>query len=184
MSTIKKKTALPIKPTDRPNPQAMAVVATAAINMVQKSILSPAAVIATLKCAYDLYLNNALSLGFDQAAAVECEKLGATLAVALQKSGVVKTGGSPIATPGTGLVSPNGTPLNSGTSLAATLASMRSAPMPEPTYAAAPDKCRHEGCEGTTFVSGSVNSRPGWVCETCRGFHYQAEQTGAETSGA
>lgn len=112
MKPIGKKSTLPIKPTDKPNPQAMAVVATAAINMVQKSILSPAAVIATLKCAYDLYLNNALSLGFSKEAAAECEKLGATLALALKKSGVVKTGGeSPIAVPDSGLVSVSGEPL-------------------------------------------------------------------------
>ena len=113
MKPIGKKSTLPIKPTDKPNPQAMALVATAAINMVQKSILSPAAVIATLKCAYDLYLNNALSLGFDKETAAECDKLGSTLALALKKSGAVKTGGgeSPIAMPDSGLVSVSGEPL-------------------------------------------------------------------------
>ncbi len=176
------RNALPIRPTDKPKPQDMATVAIAAINVVQKSILSPAAVIATLKCAFDLYRQNAVLIGFDEAAAVECEKLGAQLAEAMRASGAVKSH-SPIAVPDTNLVAPNGTPISSGTSLAATLAAVRNAPPQEPTYATIPEKCRHENCEGTTFVSGSVNSRPGWVCETCRGFHlYQAEQQGAETS--
>jgi hypothetical protein len=168
------KPSTPIKPTEQPKPQEMAAVAIAAVNVVQTSLLSPAAVIATLKCAYDLYRENALALGFNEQAAVECDTLGEQLAQAMRASGAVKSRSpSPIAVPDSGLVSPNGTPLSSGTSLAATLAAVRNA-APEPTFAAQPEKCRHENCEGTTFVCGSVNSKPGWVCETCRGFHQEA----------
>jgi hypothetical protein len=181
MKAIGQKSALPIKPTEKPQPQEMATVAVAVVNVVQQSILSPAAVIATLRCAYDLYRTNALALGFNEEAATHCDNLGAQLAEAMRKSGAVKTA-SPIAVPDTGLVAPNGAPISSGQSLAATLAAVRNAPMPEPTYAAPPEKCRHEDCDGTTFVAGSVNSKPGWACEKCRGFHYQAEQTGAENS--
>ena len=182
MKPIGKKSTLPIKPTDKPNPQAMAVVATAAINMVQKSILSPAAVIATLKCAFDLYRTNAVALGFDEAAAIECDKLGTELAEAMRKSGAIKTR-SPIATPDNTLVAPNGRPLST---LADAVARVRDQQPTGPTYASQPEKCQAENCGSTRLTTGSVNSRPGWVCLDCRGFHLQAPEqtTGAETSGA
>jgi len=185
MHPINKKSKLPIKPTHKPSPQEMAVVSTAAINMVQKSILSPAAVIACLKCSYDLYLNNALSLGFDKEAAAECEKLGATLALALKKSGVVKTGGdSPIVVPDSGLVAPDGRALPS---MAEAVARIRAAKDETKTYATAPAQCQNEKCDSMApLIKGSVNSRDGWFCDTCRFFHEffpeASEGEGVETS--
>lgn len=103
----KKKPVLPIKPTAKPSPQDMAVVATHLINVVQKTILSPASVIGTLSCALELYKQNAVAIGFEQKVADECSTLGLELAKALRASGAVKSR-APIATPDTSLVGPNG----------------------------------------------------------------------------
>lgn len=177
------KIGLPIKPTEKPQPQDMAAVALAIINTTQKSILSPAAVMATLKCAYDLYRTNAVALGFHEEAAVECDKLGAQLAEAMRRSGAIKTQ-SPIAVPDTTLVAPNGQPLHH--TLAGAVARIREQASSEPTYDTQPEKCQNADCGSTSLTTGSVNSRPGWVCTECRGFHFQAQavEAGAETSGA
>lgn len=103
----KKKPTLPIKPTSKPSPQDMAVVAMHLINVVQNTILSPASVIGTLSCALELYKQNAVAIGFDPKVADECSTLGLDLAKALRASGAVKSR-APIATSDTPLMGPNG----------------------------------------------------------------------------
>lgn len=83
---------LPIEPTNKPGPEELLKVSTALVNLSQSCLLSPSAVIASLRCALDLYAQNAINRGFDLGTVQECEKLGQALAKALLDSGAVKSG--------------------------------------------------------------------------------------------
>jgi hypothetical protein len=100
---------LPIEPTHKPSPEELLKVSTALVNLSQSCLLSPSAVIASLRCALDLYAQNAINRGFDVSTVQECEKLGQALAKALLDSGVVK--GAKVQT--LGLVDANGAPIPS-----------------------------------------------------------------------
>jgi hypothetical protein len=98
---------LPIEPRNKPSPEELLKVSTALVNLSQSCLLSPSAVIASLRCALDLYAQNAINRGFDAATVQECEKLGQALAKALLDSGVVKGAKT------SGLVDASGAPLPS-----------------------------------------------------------------------
>lgn len=83
---IKYKRELPIKPTQKPNGADIAAVATAALDIVQHSLLSPSAVVTALACATDLYAKNLEhNGGFDEKTLKQCRDLGAKMAEALLK---------------------------------------------------------------------------------------------------
>lgn len=110
-----------IKPTEKPSPQEMILVAMDVVNTVQKLILSPSAVIATLSCALDLYVKNVIAKGFDNETATQCVNLGVDMAEMIRQKGLVKSGAppeiddeeetSPIINPVGGLVDVHGNPL-------------------------------------------------------------------------
>lgn len=112
MKPIKSQTAtspLPITPTNKPSPEELLKVSTALVALSQACLLSPSAVIASLRCALDLYSLNAVNRGFDVVTVQECEKLGQALAKALLDSGAVKLGKAQTS----GLVDVTGAPIPS-----------------------------------------------------------------------
>ena len=100
---------LPIEPTNKPSPEELLKVSTALVTLSQTCLLSPSAVIASLRCALDLYAQNAINRGFDVGTVQECEKLGQALAKALLESGTVKSGKVQTS----GLVDASGAPIQS-----------------------------------------------------------------------
>ena len=83
---FKRSMAPLIRPTAKPQPSEMATVAMGLIGICQNSIPSPAAVVATLRCALDLYVHNLTSKGFDPQVVVECQNLGEKLADTMYSS--------------------------------------------------------------------------------------------------
>ena len=102
---------LPIKPTEHPKPQDVMLVAHAVLEIVQRSILNPAAVISVLKAAEDVYVSNARDKGMPDDVIENSQVLGITLSQVMQKMFDGQEEPSPILTRDTGLVGPDGQPL-------------------------------------------------------------------------
>lgn len=110
MKSIKKqsdKPLLPVKPTDKPKPEELLVVASSLVATAQSCLLSPSAVIATLRCALDIYAQNAINRGFSVEVVEQCEKLGQAMAKVMIDSGKAKANMSA----GSGLVDASGAPI-------------------------------------------------------------------------
>lgn len=87
---IRSGSDLPISPTQKPKPEDAIKVAVSLVSTAQACLLSPSAVIASLRCALDLYAQNAINKGFDVDTVGECEKMGQALAKAFMDAGGVK----------------------------------------------------------------------------------------------
>lgn len=131
MKSIKNKgdlPVLPIQPTDQPRGDDIAKVAMSVVAMTQACILSPAAVVSTLRCALDLYTANATGSGFDEAVVAECEVLGAKLAESIMASGIVKKKENPnqLWSPNTSaIVGADGKEVTATSTLASTITAIR-----------------------------------------------------------
>ncbi len=127
-----KEILLPITPTAKPRGDDLTKVSLALIQMAQACILSPAAVVSTLRCALDLYTTNITRTGFDEEVITECEVMGAKLAEAILESGLIKDKSKPaIEVPASGLVGADGKPLApSAQTLASTLQSIKDGETP------------------------------------------------------
>jgi hypothetical protein len=103
--------ALPIKPTGKPSPQEVMLVTQAMLDIVQRSLLNPAAVISALKCAEATYCTNAETQGMSAANIENSQVLGITLSKVMLKAHEDKTPRSGIVTPDSRLIGPDGQPL-------------------------------------------------------------------------
>lgn len=80
MKNVKYKLQLPIKPTQKPDGEEISAVAMAALDIAQHSLLSPAAVVSSLRCALEVYERNIEAKGFDPVIIEKCEALGVEMA--------------------------------------------------------------------------------------------------------
>ncbi len=121
MKAITKKSdklKLPIKPTKKPNGTDISEVALHVLDIAQFSLLSPAAVVSSLRCALAIYEEHMHAKGFSEEAIKQCEVLGVDLAHMILK---------PKEQPAPGLVDSLGAPLTQET--AQTLVDSTGAPL-------------------------------------------------------
>lgn len=74
----------------KPSPEDLVRVSSAVVALTQSCLLSPSAVIASLRASLDLYTQHAINRGFDVATAEQCERLGQAIAKKMLESDVVK----------------------------------------------------------------------------------------------
>jgi len=102
---------LPIQPTEKPSPQDVMIVAQAAIDIAQRCLLNPGAVISCLKAAGDAYARNAENMGMPKDLVEQSEVLGLAIGGALLKAASQPEPESRILTPDSRLVGTDGQPI-------------------------------------------------------------------------
>ena len=96
-----------LKPTSAPTGEDVALAGIAALDIVQRTILSPAAVISSLTFALEVYVQNVIDKGFDPKLVDECKAVGTKIASVFMN----EEDGAEAQPKAGGLVGPDGAPL-------------------------------------------------------------------------